>query len=57
MLVAESSSGMGAGGIAVALIFYLIGVLPVMGVFGKANQPGWAAFIPIYNLYVLLVYT
>jgi hypothetical protein len=36
-----------------AVVVYLVGLLPLMGVFGKAGQPGWAAFIPIYNLYVL----
>jgi hypothetical protein len=38
----------------VAIAGYLIGVLPLMGVFGKASEPGIAAFIPIWNLLVLL---
>jgi hypothetical protein len=49
-----ASAGLGIGGIIGYLIGYVIGVLPLYGVFGKAGQPGWAAFVPIYNLIVLL---
>ena len=38
----------------VAIAGYLIGALPLMGVFLKADEPGIAAFIPIWNLLVLL---
>src|SRR5215470_324834 len=38
----------------VAIAGYLIGALPLMGVFQKAAEPGIAAFIPIWNLLVLL---
>jgi hypothetical protein len=31
--------------------FYLVGVWKA---FEKAGQPGWAAIVPIYNLYVIL---
>jgi hypothetical protein len=54
MIVAESSSGMGAGFLLVGVLLYFVAALPLMGVFGKAGQPGWAAFVPIYNIYVLL---
>ena len=37
-----------------AIVGYLIAVLPLMGVFLKAGEPGIAAFIPIWNLLVLL---
>jgi hypothetical protein len=37
-----------------AIAGYLIGALPLMGVFLKADEPGIAAFIPIWNLLVLL---
>ena len=37
-----------------AIAGYLIGALPLMGVFQKADEPGIAAFIPIWNLLVLL---
>ena len=50
----NSSGGAGIAWLIFALVVYLVGALPLMGVFGKARQPGWAAFIPIYNLYVLL---
>lgn len=38
----------------VAIVGYLIWVLPLMGVFQKAGEPAIAAFIPIWNLLVLL---
>ncbi len=50
----SSSGGAGVFWVIFAVVVYLIGALPLMGVFGKARQPGWAAFVPIYNLYVLL---
>jgi hypothetical protein len=39
------------------LFFVAIAVLVIAGfwkVFTKAGHPGWAALIPIYNLYILL---
>lgn len=36
------------------LVGYVLGSLGLMGVFTKAGKPGWAAFVPIYNLVVLL---
>jgi hypothetical protein len=33
---------------------YIVYFVPLMGVFDKAGKPGWTAFVPIYNLYVLL---
>ncbi len=50
----------GVGGMACAcvcpLFFVGIGLVSLVGackVFAKANQPAWAALIPIYNTYVL----
>ena len=37
-----------------ALVFYILYVIPQWVVFTKAGQPGWAALIPIYNLYIIL---
>ena len=40
-----------------ALIEMAVGLAMIVGiwkVFEKAGKPGWAAIIPIYNLYVLL---
>jgi hypothetical protein len=45
-----------SGGVEIAIVL-AIAVLQVAGmwkVFTKANKPGWAAIIPIYNLYVML---
>ena len=36
------------------LIIFLIGVAGLWKVFQKAGEPGWAAIIPIYNVYVIL---
>ena len=36
------------------LVGYVVGALGLMGVFRKAGQPGWAAFVPVYNAIVLL---
>jgi hypothetical protein len=36
------------------LIGYVVGGLCMMGMFKKAGKPQWAAFVPIYNLIVLL---
>jgi hypothetical protein len=36
------------------LILWLVVILAFWQVFVKAGRPGWAAIIPIYNIYVLL---
>lgn len=42
----------------IALVFALAWCVFVIGamwaVYAKAGQPGWAIFIPIYNVYILL---
>jgi hypothetical protein len=51
------SSGGGAGGLIVMIIELAIAVLAIAGMwktFAKAGEPGWAAIIPIYNIFVLL---
>ncbi|PHQ78412.1 MAG: signal peptidase I [Phycisphaera sp.] len=43
-------------GIIIGLIYIAVLVVVVMGfwkMFKKAGQPGWAAIVPIYNIYVL----
>ena len=35
-------------------IFYLLVVIGLWKTFVKAGQPGWAAIIPIYNIYIML---
>jgi hypothetical protein len=58
MLLAQQSQGggCGAGACFGFLVYLAIIVLAIAGLwktFVKAGQPGWAAIIPIYNLYVL----
>ena len=36
------------------LIFAILAIVGLWKVFSKAGKPGWAAIIPIYNIYVLL---
>jgi hypothetical protein len=45
-----------AGGLIVLFVYLALIVLVIAGfwkTFQKAGQPGWAAIIPIYNLYIL----
>ena len=34
--------------------FYILVVIGLWKTFVKAGQPGWAAIIPIYNIYIML---
>ena len=38
----------------IGLVFGIVELVAMWKIFTKANQPGWAVLIPIYNLYVLL---
>lgn len=38
----------------VAVIFLILMIISMWKIFLKAGQPGWAAIIPIYNIFVLL---
>jgi hypothetical protein len=53
-----SGGGGGGGGTSVVLIVYLaLVVLYVAGMwktFLKAGQPGWAAIVPFYNLWIMI---
>lgn len=52
----DSGAAAAAGG-AGGLIGLIVGVLVIAGmwkIFSKAGQPGWAAIVPIYNIYVLM---
>lgn len=54
MLLAQQ--GGGAGGMVFMLVFFAIVGAALAGmwkVFSKAGQPGWAIFVPIYNLVCL----
>lgn len=56
-LLVVSLIAAGKGALLVPIIVLAFFVLPIAGmwkVFVKADQPGWAAIVPIYNVYVLL---
>lgn len=63
LLLAQSNSGDAAGGFmgmmccccpwVIALGIVVLAMVGLWKVFSKAGQPGWAAFVPIYNLFVL----
>ena len=38
----------------IGLVFGLFVLVAMWKIYTKAGQPGWAAIIPIYNIYVLL---
>ncbi len=62
-LFAQDDGGGGAIAVLLSLFCSLIIPLAIIGVliagmwkmFEKAGQPGWAAIVPIYNTYVLVV--
>lgn len=39
--------------ILITIFFYLLLAVGYMGIFRKADQPSWAAFVPLYNSYIL----
>ncbi len=56
---ASTSSSFAASGFMLffSLFIFLIAILVIVGlwkIFKKAGQPGWAAIIPFYNLYITL---
>lgn len=54
--LAQRNAAGAAGGLVFLVIWLAILVLIIAGfwkVFEKASQPGWAAIVPIYNVYVL----
>lgn len=60
MWIAAQQGGVSDGADALGLGMLLFNLLVVVGVlvgiwkvFVKANKPGWAALVPIYNLFVL----
>jgi len=50
----DTSASVGPGAFIGALIGYVIGTLPLFGIFNKAGEAGWQAFVPIWNTIVLL---
>ena len=53
LLLASSGAGVGIL-IIVGLAFIIFEIAALWQVFVKAGQPGWAAIIPIYNIWILL---
>jgi uncharacterized protein DUF5684 len=52
----QTSAGGVIGGTVGGLIGLVVGVIIIVAmwkVFSKAGRPGWAAIIPVYNLYVM----
>jgi hypothetical protein len=52
-----AAAGAGIFGLMFLLFFFAFIVLMIASIwkiFTKAGQPGWAAIIPIYNMYVLI---
>jgi hypothetical protein len=58
LLASTYTYGLGGGSLALFLIFvlclYILFALGMYGSFQKAGQPGWAAFVPIYNYIIML---
>lgn len=55
-LLAQSNSS-DTGGIIFLLVYLLFIIAVIAGMwkmFAKAGEPGWAAIVPIYNIYILL---
>lgn len=49
-----AAAGAAVGGLLGAVIALAITGFALMGIFKKAGQPAWAAFVPLYNIIVLL---
>jgi len=48
------ASSAGAAVVLIYIVLYVVFALGVYGTFVKAGQPGWAAFIPFYNWWIML---
>lgn len=53
-VTSDSGGGMGIVLILFYLLLAIVGIVALWKTFEKAGHPGWAAIIPIYNIYVLL---
>ena len=49
-----AAAGGGAGAVVGGLIGYLLVAFALVGVFKKADEPVWQAFVPIWNTIVLI---
>jgi hypothetical protein len=46
--------GLGIGFILIILAVVIFLIAAMWKIFEKAGQPGWAAIVPIYNMYIML---
>ena len=53
-VAATDDGGSGAIGLIFGLALIVLTIIAMWKVFTKANKPGWAALIPIYNIIVML---
>jgi hypothetical protein len=49
-----AAAGVGIGMMVVWLAIAVLMIAALWKIFDKAGEPGWAAIIPVYNLYILL---
>jgi hypothetical protein len=49
-----AAAGIGIGMTVVWLALAVLMIAALWKIFDKAGEPGWAAIIPVYNLYILL---
>ncbi len=49
-----AAAGAMVGSLLVFVVSFLIAGFALMGMFRKAGEPTWAAFVPLYNIIVLL---
>ena len=49
-----ASSGGSVAYVIFVIALYVVSALGFYGTYQKAGQPGWAAFVPIYNVWILL---
>jgi hypothetical protein len=61
-LLLQDDGGVGAGGLfamggatlIVIMAIFVVFIIGIWKVFVKAGKPGWAAIVPLYNIYILL---
>jgi len=49
-----STSSDNTGAVLLSIAVALVYIMAMWRIFDKAKKPGWAAIIPIYNLYIML---
>ncbi len=50
---AYAGMGIGIGGMIIGLLIAAVAIVAMWRIFEKAGEPGWAALVPLYNVYVL----